>query len=133
MADLIASAKLNHLSFPSNDVPATVKFFEQQLGCTVLSQGRSAILKRPGFDIVITDASTHPVAWHDDFHFGIEMPTREAVEALYARFKAEGVEMKTEVFKHERGSRFFCVEPGGIVCEVNTRSDAEDAYRETFK
>lgn len=132
MNDVIASARLNHLSFPSSDVAATAAFFEEKLGCTVSSQEHSAILKRPGFDIVITDASTNGVAWHEDFHIGFELPTVEDVAALHAQFQAAGVDINIPFFKHERGSRFFCTAPGGIICEINTRADADDRYRHTF-
>jgi len=45
---------------------------------------------------------------------------------------AADVVMKTGVFKHERGSRFFCEVPGGVLVEFNTRSDADEKYRGTF-
>jgi len=133
MVTTIANAKLNHLSFPSTDIAATVDFFTRQLGCTAVRHGNAAIVKRPGFDIVITDASEDPVEWHRDFHIGFELPTVEAVAALHDRFQAEGVDLRTKVFKHVRGSRFFCAAPGGLVCEINTRSDATDEYKDTFK
>ncbi|WP_199731458.1 hypothetical protein [Paraburkholderia sp. RAU2J] len=45
---------------------------------------------------------------------------------------AESVVMRTDVFKHERGSRFFCEVPGGVLVEINTRADADEKYRGTF-
>ena len=54
------------------------------------------------------------------------------MRALHARFKQEGVALKTDVFHHERGSRFFCEAPGGLLFEINTRADAEERYRRTF-
>jgi catechol 2,3-dioxygenase-like lactoylglutathione lyase family enzyme len=128
-----ARMKLNHLSFPSNDVAATAAFFEQQLGCSVTPMGTSCVLKRPGFDIVIEDARDYRVEWPRNFHLGLELPSLDEVRGAYARFKANGVEMAGEVFYHERGSRFFCVAPGGLLFEINTRADASEAYRETFE
>jgi hypothetical protein len=40
--------------------------------------------------------------------------------------------METPVIAHERGSRFFCRAPGGVMFELNTRADAAEAYRGTF-
>jgi catechol 2,3-dioxygenase-like lactoylglutathione lyase family enzyme len=124
--------KLNHMSFPSSDVSATATFFEEHLGCTVASHGASWVLKRPGFDIVIEDAAEHAVAWPHNFHIGFELGTLDDVRMLYERMADAGVGMKTGVFKHERGSRFFCEVPGGVLVEINTRSDADEKYRGTF-
>ncbi|WCM23698.1 VOC family protein [Paraburkholderia bryophila] len=128
----ITPMKLNHMSIPSSDVSATATFFEQHLGCTVTGRHGSWILKRPGFDIVIDDAGDRPVAWPHNFHIGFELGTLDDVRALYDRMATAGVVMKTGVFKHERGSRFFCEVPGGVLVEINTRSDAEEQYRGTF-
>jgi catechol 2,3-dioxygenase-like lactoylglutathione lyase family enzyme len=125
--------KFNHLSFPSNDVPATVAFFVQQLGCTLEYEGASAMLKRGGFDIVIEDAETHCIEWPHNFHLGFELPTVTEVHALHHRFREQGVSMKTEVFYHSRGSRFMCEAPGGLLFEINTRADAEERYRAGFE
>jgi hypothetical protein len=40
--------------------------------------------------------------------------------------------METGVISHERGSRFFCRAPGGVMFELNTRADAAEPYRGTF-
>lgn len=132
MTDSTTTMKLNHMSFPSSDVSATASFFEGHLGCTVAARGTSWILKRPGFDIVIDDSAGHPVEWPHNFHIGFELATLEEVHALYGQMIAADVVMKTGVFKHERGSRFFCEVPGGVLVEINTRSDADDSYRGTF-
>jgi len=124
---------LNHLSFPSNDVAATAAFFEHRLGCTVTPFGSSRLAKRPGFDIVIEDAALHAIAWPHNFHVGFELESVEALHALFAEFTDAGVVMKTDVFHHERGSRFFCEAPGGLLFEINTRSDASETYRKTFE
>ena len=124
--------KFNHLSFPSNDVGATMDFFVDQLGCTAERFGDFAVLKRAGFDIVIEGAGERHVAWPHNFHLGFELPTVDEVRALHQRFQQAGVLMKTEVFHHERGSRFFCEAPGGLLFEINTRADAEQRYRASF-
>jgi catechol 2,3-dioxygenase-like lactoylglutathione lyase family enzyme len=125
--------KLNHLSFPSTDLAATAAFFEKHLGCTISQTGTwGYILKRPGFDIVIENAAESAIAWPENFHLGFELPTVDEVRELSERFKADGVEMQQEFFKHPRGSRFFCRAPGGFLLEINTREDADAPYRATF-
>jgi catechol 2,3-dioxygenase-like lactoylglutathione lyase family enzyme len=125
--------KLNHLSFPSTDYAATAAFFEKHLGCTIASRSdASVILKRPGFDIVIENAGTRRETWPENFHLGFELPTVADVRELCARFKADGVAIEQDFFKHPRGSRFFCRAPGGFMLEINTRADADAPYRGTF-
>jgi catechol 2,3-dioxygenase-like lactoylglutathione lyase family enzyme len=134
MNDLIQNMKLNHLSFPSADTAATAQFFERYLGFTVSGVWqKSYILKRPGFDVVIDHASDDVPAWPRAFHAGFELPSLDAVEELYQRFKADGVEMETAIFNNGRGSRFFCRAPGGVMFELNTRADAAPEYRESFR
>ncbi len=133
MTNTTDAMKLNHLSVPSTDVPATAGFFEAHLGCTVTARTAGAfILKRPGFDIVIEHAGDHAITWPHNFHIGFELPSVAAVHDLYTRFKADGVEISQDFFKHPRGSRFFARAPGGLLIEVNTRADADEPYRGTF-
>lgn len=124
--------KLNHLSFPSDDPPRTAAFFERHLGFAIAMSGPHWILKRPGFDVVIEDMRGVAPPWPSSFHVGFELPSRADVEALHARMVADGVAMETAVIDHERGSRFFCRAPGGVMFELNTRADAAPAYRDTF-
>jgi catechol 2,3-dioxygenase-like lactoylglutathione lyase family enzyme len=125
--------KLNHLSFPSSDVPATTDFFVKYLGFTLSAQVAGAcVLKYPGFDVVIDKADSYTPDWPKNFHIGFELPSVEAVQELYARFKDEGVDMESGVFNNDRGSRFFCRAPGGIMFEINTRVDALAQYQGTF-
>lgn len=125
--------KLNHLSFPTTDVAATAGFFEKYLGFTVSSKPMAdvCIMKRPGFDVVIEQAG-YAHEWPKNFHLGFELPSVEEVRGMYDRFKAEGVHMETDILSTERGSRFFCRAPGGVMFEMNTRADAAEKYRGTF-
>jgi len=132
MTDITTTMKLNHLSFPSTDAPATAAFFETHLGCASTPLGRGRILKRPGFDIVIEQVEGGEVTWPETFHLGFELPSVADVRALHARFKAAGARMETEVIPHVRGSRFFCRAPGGVMFEINTRADAAEAFRGSF-
>lgn len=124
--------KLNHLSFPSNDLAASTRFFEEQLGCTSTAHTGYNILKRPGFDIVLEQARGFQVDWPHNFHIGFELPSVDDVRTLYERFKADGIEMQVELVKSPRGTRFFCVAPGGLLVEINTRADAPEAVRMTM-
>lgn len=125
--------KFNHLSFPSSDVAATARFFVEQLGCTQEDAAPSfAMLKRGGFDIVI-EGKDHAVVWPHNFHLGFELPCVADVHALHARFSGQGVVLRSDVFYHERGTRFFCEAPGGLLFEINTRADARQQYRAGFE
>ncbi|WP_180862882.1 VOC family protein [Cupriavidus pauculus] len=133
MTDVTHTMKLNHLSFPSADTAATARFFEQYLGFTIAGTWQqSFILKRAGFDVVIDHASDYVPEWPGNFHLGFELPTLEAMRDLYARFQNDGVKLETSVFNNGRGSRFFCRAPGGVMFELNTRSDASPEYQGTF-
>jgi catechol 2,3-dioxygenase-like lactoylglutathione lyase family enzyme len=132
MNDIAASMKLNHLSFPSNDIAVTTRFFEQQLGCTATLYPGISTLKRPGFDIVIEQAAGFEVNWPHNVHIGFEPATAADVHVLFDRFQADGIDIQTQIFRSKRGTRFFCVAPGGLLVEINTRSDADAGVRATF-
>lgn len=129
MNDITSTMQLNHLSFPSNDIAATTRFFVEHLGCAATLYPGVSMLRRPGFDIVIEQAKDFEVEWPHNFHIGFELPTVADVQALHDRLQSDGVEMRTEVFSHERGSRFFCAAPGGLLFEINTRADAHAFVR----
>lgn len=131
--DVTMTMKLNHLSFPSDDVPATAEFFAKYLGFAIAGEvSGSYILKRPGFDVVVEKAADYSPVWPRNFHVGFELPNVDEVHALFERFKAEGIELETEIFNNDRGSRFFCRAPGGVMFELNTRADAAPEYQGTF-
>ncbi|WAC74220.1 VOC family protein [Roseateles sp. SL47] len=132
MQTLSHTLKFNHVSFPSRDVAATAGFFERHLEWQSTPMGRSRVLKGHGFDVVIEDATDRPVQWPGNFHIGFELPSLSALESLYHRFKAAGVELVTGLISHERGSRFFCRAPGGVMVEINTREDAAAPFRAGF-
>jgi catechol 2,3-dioxygenase-like lactoylglutathione lyase family enzyme len=124
--------KFNHISFPSRDVSATADFFERHLDWQAIPMGRSRVLKGYGFDVVIEDAADRPVDWPRNFHIGFELPSLEALRALYERFQRADVEFASDLMAHERGSRFFCRVPGGVLVELNTREDAAPPFRAGF-
>ncbi|RYF46720.1 MAG: VOC family protein [Cytophagaceae bacterium] len=134
MFTLNQTMKFNHISFPSSDVDATAAFFAQYLGCTVSAFGPSRIVKRHDFDIVIDgSAACNAITWPQNFHIGFEVPSVNDVIALFAQVQAGGAECATGVLQHARGSRFFCVIPGGVQVEINTREDAAGEYRASFR
>lgn len=152
------TSKLNHMSFPTNDVAATARFFEKYLGFSNAMEvaGKYAILKRPGFDVVIENAvpdaptiralaNTSDKAafadcvnegsearWPRSFHIGLEFPTLDDLRVLRDSLVDDGYAAETEIFNNDRGSRFFLRAPGGVLVEFNTRSDASEAYRGSF-
>jgi hypothetical protein len=46
-------------------------------------------------------------------YIGFELASLDEVRALHAQMLAAGVVTRTDVFRHERGSRFFCEVPVG--------------------
>jgi len=132
MQSNLHTMKFNHLSFPSRDVAATSDFFERHLDWQATTMGRSRVLKGYGFDVVIEDATDRPVDWPGNFHIGFELPSLQALTELFQRFREAGVEMATGLISHERGSRFFCRVPGGVLVELNTRADAAAPFRAGF-
>lgn len=123
-----ANMKLNHLSFPTQDVATEAKFWVEVFGSTIEfidKASGSALLKHGGVDIVL-QAMEDKVTWHKDAHFGFEFATKREVDALYQKLKKGGVMLETDVFNRVgRGSRFFGRTPGGVQFEVNTRQDMD--------
>jgi len=78
-------------------------------------------------DGAVEQATDFTVEWPHNFHIGFELPTAADVHALHGRFKTDGVELRTAVVRARRGTRFFCVAPGGLLVEVNIRADADAA------
>lgn len=111
MSNTPSPMKLNHLSFPSHEPARTAAFFDVVI------------------DQITADARQGP----SSFHVGFELPSRTEVESLHARMVANGVPMETGVISHERGSRFFCRVPGGVMFELNTRADASPKHRGSFE
>ncbi len=122
---------LNHLSFPTVDVEAEARFFQEQLGASLQlidPVTGSALLKHGVTDIVL-EKKLHSVPWHQDFHFGFELDSRRAVEELHQRLRRSGAALESGVFnRFGRGSRFMGRTPGGIQFEVNTREDMETRW-----
>jgi len=130
--NLHKEAKLNHLSFPTNDVAETAAFFEKYLSCEVAAAGEHRLLKRDGFDIVLEHVSEETPVWPKNFHFGLEVATLNDLHTLHDEFLKGGVQMETGVFNNTRGSRFFCRAPGGVLIEFNTREDMQEQWRKLF-
>lgn len=120
--------KLNHLSFPTQDVATEAKFWVNAFGSKIEfvdEASGSALLKHGGVDVVLEGVKDE-VIWHRNAHFGFEFETKLEVDALYEKLKKAGAILETEVFNRwGRGSRFFGRTPGGVQFEVNTRQDME--------
>jgi hypothetical protein len=74
----------------------------RHLGCSLeFISPAAAMLKRAGFDIVI-EAKDHTVVWPHNFHLGFELPSVDELSELYQHLLAQGVNMQTGLFQHER-------------------------------
>ena len=129
MTVVTSTIKLNQLSFPSTDIDATARLFERYFGFKGEASGGSRHLKRPGFDIVIDNAESRPGAWQMGLSLGFELPTVADVRELYARFRADGLDVSSGVMRHQRGSTFFFFFNVWAKIEIYTRADAADAIR----
>ncbi|SDV50270.1 VOC family protein [Chitinasiproducens palmae] len=134
--NLSAAAKLNHVSFPTHDVAREAHFFEQYLGAKLefVDPGSDSALLRHGNMDIVLEKMPIDVTWHKDFHIGLELETKQAVDALHHAFRQAGIALESEVFNRiGRGSRFFARTPGGIQIEINTREDREAKWDPSTK
>jgi len=117
--------KLNHANLPSADVSADITMFETYFGLqTAFRRGDTIALLRDDDDFRLLIANfpklqgnfAYP-ADSDLLHVGFRLETREQVEAVQARFEADG--WPVEKPKELHGAWTFYVRaPGGYTVEV---------------
>ncbi len=115
--------KLNHLNLTVTDVAAVADFFSTYLGLT--NQGGNAgmtlLTDTEGFDGMIltlmkAKASTF-AGYPETFHVGFFIESREEVDRLSTRLRADGFEAGVpEETVHSYG--FYVDAPGGVTVEV---------------
>lgn len=114
--------RLNHVNLAVPDVAQTRAFFETYFGLRCVADlGRNALavlVDESGFIFTLSNfdkatAVTYPGA----FHIGFMQETRERVDEMYERLKADG--FATEPPKEFHGAwTFYFPAPGGILVEV---------------
>jgi catechol 2,3-dioxygenase-like lactoylglutathione lyase family enzyme len=125
---------LNHLNLPVADIAASRDFLAKYFGMeTTMELGRNtfAMMKDDGGMVLVLSYfdKKSEIRYHDDFHIGFFLDTRDAVDALHALMSADGI--ATEAPKALPGRYAFYVQaPGGFVTEVARLEGARGGRRE---
>jgi len=113
---------LNHLNLTVPDVSQTRAFFERYFGFRCVAGRESdalvVLVDESGFVLTLNNfARAAEVVYPGAFHVGFRQDSREQVDALYQRLKADGFDMKPPHEFHG-GWTFYFRAPGGFLVEV---------------
>jgi catechol 2,3-dioxygenase-like lactoylglutathione lyase family enzyme len=113
--------RLSHLGLPIRDEQRSRAFYETYFGFDPATaqrydDGTVIIRNADGFDLALhpTDQAQPQPAF---LHFGFGLPDAEAVRALLARLKSEGIVILEE-YDEPRYVAFKCADPDGFRVEV---------------
>jgi catechol 2,3-dioxygenase-like lactoylglutathione lyase family enzyme len=113
--------RLNHLNLAVPDVAATRAFFEAYFGFRCLSDRGPAIavlMDDSGFVLALSNfEKATEVSYPGAFHVGFNQDSREQVDAMYDRLKADGLASKPPHEFHGAWTFYFHA-PGGFLVEV---------------
>jgi catechol 2,3-dioxygenase-like lactoylglutathione lyase family enzyme len=120
---------LNHLNLTVPDVPRTRAFFETYFGfrCVAGRPGDPLVVlvDESGFVLTLNNFDKAvQVAYPGAFHVGFRQDSREQVDAIYGRLKADGFDAKPPHEFHG-GWTFYLRAPGGFLVEVFQQPGAE--------
>ena len=122
-----------HIALPVRDLDASVAFYSAFLGCDPtrrLPGYAQFLMEEPGLNLALTATSERGA--HDG-HFGIEVPTPEAVASALARAQAHNLPVDVEEDTrccYSRQTKFWAADPDGrrweifYVAEREGRGDA---------
>ena len=113
---------LNHLNLTVPDVPQTQAFFETYLGFRCVAEPQSdalvVLVDESGFVLTLNNFDkAGEVVYPGAFHVGFRQDSREQVDALYQRLKADGFDLKPPHEFHGAWTFYFRA-PGGFLVEV---------------
>ena len=114
---------LNHLNLTVPDVPQTRAFFETYFGFRCLAGAPQSdtfvvLVDESGFVLSLNNfTEAEEVAYPGAFHVGFRQDSREQVDAIYQRLKADGFDMKPPHEFHGGWTIYFRA-PGGFLVEV---------------
>src|SRR5262249_1909274 len=114
---------LNHLNLTVPDVPQTRAFFETYFGFRCVAQAPRSdalvvLVDESGFVLTLNNfAQAAAVVYPGAFHVGFRENSREQVDAIHQRLKADGFDMKPPHEFHG-GWTFYFRAPGGFLVEV---------------
>lgn len=110
---------LQHLHLHVRDRTLAEQYYAAWFGMTVQRRGSEITFMNDEREFLLAlmdDASPEPMPpW---FHFGIRLPTADAVLALSRRMIAAGVGMRKPVYQDESLVSYRCADPDGYVIEV---------------
>ncbi|HEX2594194.1 MAG TPA: VOC family protein [Rhizomicrobium sp.] len=117
-------SNLNHIHLHVTSVKRAAAFYERYFGMRELVWHGDMVFMRDvaGMDLALApcDALEPFPAW---FHIGFRLESKNAVEALFDRVKADGIPIR-EPFTSEGDLSFFrCNDPDGYQIEVYYEPD----------
>ena len=120
--------KLNHVNLYSVDVPADRALFETYFGLRCIhAQGDTLAVMRDDGDMVFVinrfgkpDGFAYPESFIKH-HVGFIQTSREDVDAVHARLRADGVDVQQPRDFHGAWTFYFKA-PGGYYVEVATQT-----------
>ena len=121
---------LNHLNLTVPNVPETRAFFETYFGFRHLAGAPQSdtfvvLVDESGFVLSLNNfTETEEVAYPGAFHVGFRQDSREQVDAIWQRLKADGFNMKPPHEFHG-GWTTYIRAPGGFLVEVFHQPGAE--------
>jgi catechol 2,3-dioxygenase-like lactoylglutathione lyase family enzyme len=125
----VRPVKLNHINLTSIDIPADVSMFETYFGLrTLLMRGKAiaVIQDDDGMALVLNDFAKKRCTFaypedSDIHHIGFIQDSREQVDALNSRLKADGWEVPEPRDYHGAWTFYFKTK-GGYFIEVATQT-----------
>jgi catechol 2,3-dioxygenase-like lactoylglutathione lyase family enzyme len=129
---------LNHLNLTVPKVPQTRAFFETHFGFRCLAGAPKSdtfvvLVDESGFVLSLNNfTEAEEVGYPGAFHVGFRQDSREQVDAIYRRLKADGFNMKAPHEFHGTWTFYFRA-PGGFLVEVfhqpgGERRDRGDSF-----
>jgi catechol 2,3-dioxygenase-like lactoylglutathione lyase family enzyme len=113
---------MNHLAIPVRDQARSRRFYETYFGfgarpAKVYDDGVLMLYNAAGFALAL-GPSSEPVDRPSWMHFGVGLPSREAVLAFRDRFVDEGVEL-VEEWDEPTYVSVKCRDPDGYIIEAS--------------
>lgn len=108
--------KLNHLNLTVTDVEAAAAFLVTYFGLKHQGGNKGMALLRDDNDMVVTLMKAKTVDYPQTFHIGFIQDSDAKVDALNARLKADGFDVKPPERSH--AWTFYVRAPGGFIVEV---------------
>jgi catechol 2,3-dioxygenase-like lactoylglutathione lyase family enzyme len=121
----VSDMRLNHINLTVPDVPRTREFFEKYFGFRCIQpaveRGPDALailINESRFVLTLNNFDkAEEVEYPGAFHIGFMQDSREQVDEIYQRLKADGIDAKPPKEFHGAWTFYFKA-PGGFLVEV---------------